>query len=138
MDCFAADPRLGVIMAHHWPGLGRQLHVLGHNHAPVQTVLTRAGLSIAADQPIAFPSGSMFWFRREAVLPLLDLGLTWDDFAGFDGFVDHDTGTRDATLAHGIERSFLVFCASAGLHWARLPRRSRWPFVERVCRLWDR
>lgn len=133
LDSFAADPKLGVIMAQHWRGLGPQLHVLGPNHAPVQAVLARGGLSIAADEPVAFPSGSMFWFRREAIVPLLDLGLTWDDFDGFEDFVDADPQTRDASLAHGVERSFLVFCASAGLRWAVLPRRRRWsPLLARL------
>lgn len=121
LEGFAADPGLGVVMADHWQGIGgSHLYVLGANHAPVAAVLARAGLSISADQPIDFPSGSMFWFRSEALQPMLDLGLTWDDFAEGDGSV------RDATIAHAIERTFLIFCAKAGLRWAYLPRRSRW------------
>jgi hypothetical protein len=48
---------------------------------------------------------------------LLDLNLDWFDFYGCR--VRHN----DATIAHGIERSILIFAAKAGFKWAFLPDR---------------
>ena len=59
----------------------------------------------------------MFWFRGQALSPLIDAGLTWDDFANSRG------DDRDATIAHAVERSFLFVAAYAGFKWAVLPRR---------------
>jgi hypothetical protein len=117
VDSFAANPELGVLMVPHWRGIAPHANVIGMNYRPMEALLARAGLSISPDQRIEFPSGSMFWFRSAAIAPLLNLGLTWFDFYGCR------TRTHDATIAHGIERSILIFAASAGYKWAFLPRR---------------
>lgn len=54
-----------------------------------------------------FFSGSMFWFRSEAMLPILNLNITLLDF-------EQETGVYDGTIAHAMERFFPVAAFSAG------------------------
>lgn len=44
-----------------------------------------------------FPAGSMFWARVDALAPLFDMNLTWQDFP-------EEEGQTDGTTAHAIER----------------------------------
>ncbi len=44
-----------------------------------------------------FPAGSMFWARTDALRPLLEANIQWQDFA-------MEAGQTDGTLAHCIER----------------------------------
>lgn len=116
LDTFATHPDLGVLMAPHWPEIAGLINVGANWHA-MDRLLAGIGVAVAPDQPIEYPSGSMFWFRSAALAPLLGLGLTWEDFA------DCAEADRDATIAHGLERTFLFFAARANLRWAFLPPR---------------
>ena len=44
-----------------------------------------------------FPAGSFFWCRTSTIRPLLESGITFDDF-------EEEEGQIDGTLAHAIER----------------------------------
>ena len=54
-----------------------------------------------------FPVGTMFWARKGALSPLLDLGIKWSDYPeepiGYDG-----------TLLHAIERLIPIICKKQG------------------------
>lgn len=108
LEEFARDPRLGVVGAQHWAPNLRWMNI-GNNYEQMSALLGRIGRDLMPDQAIDFPSGSMFWFRPEALAPLFDLKFTFDDFALA---ADH---SRDATLAHAIERSIYFFCERAGM-----------------------
>jgi len=54
-----------------------------------------------------FPAGSMFWFRGEVIKPLVDMNLSFDDFAV-------EAGQDDGTLAHAVERMFLYYASLLG------------------------
>ena len=54
-----------------------------------------------------FFSGSMFWFRSEAMLPILNLNITLLDF-------EQETGLYDGTIAHAMERFFPVAVFASG------------------------
>ena len=44
-----------------------------------------------------FPVGTMFWARPAALMPLFELGLTWDDYPT-------EPIANDGSLLHAIER----------------------------------
>lgn len=55
-----------------------------------------------------FFAGSMFWFRPAAMLPLLKLGIKLTDF-------EEESGQKEGTLAHTIERLLPLSTEAAGL-----------------------
>ena len=57
----------------------------------------RFGVDALPDGYFDFPAGSMFWASADAVRPLLEGGLEWDNFPA-------EAGQTDGTLAHCIER----------------------------------
>lgn len=115
---FMSHAELGVVMPNHWEGVFKWLNV-GDNVDAMQAVLRRLKLDVPLnrDQKVEFASGSMYWFRSRALAPLLGLQLGWDDFS------PPDEGVRDATFAHGIERSLLFCVAKGGFRWSFSPAR---------------
>ena len=82
------------------------------------------GLRTLPEGYFDFPVGSMFWARTEAIRPLLEAGLDWNDFPP-------EQGQTDATLAHCIERMLGAVPASNGFRHGvirdeRTPSWSRW------------
>ncbi len=51
--------------------------------------------------------GTMFWFRSEALMPILDIHITQTDFG-------NETGAYDGTIAHALERFLPVAAYAAG------------------------
>lgn len=56
-----------------------------------------------------YPAGTMFWARSEALRPLLELGLKYENFA-------EETKQIDGTIAHAIEHSMVIIAQSTGMH----------------------
>jgi glycosyltransferase involved in cell wall biosynthesis len=54
-----------------------------------------------------FPLGTMFWMRRDALQPLIDLGLSWSDYP-------EEPGPYDGTILHALERLVPIACQLAG------------------------
>lgn len=106
---FAKDPQLGIVVP---PVIHMYYPTMGHawlgNRAEAESLADRLGLSVPFDEttPVA-PYGSMFVARREALVPWLSLGLTWEDFP--DG-----TDYGDGTLSHAVERMFCYVAAGTG------------------------
>lgn len=109
LSLFQAIPRLGliapvvfqpVVSAAHW----------GANTEIATELALRMGLR-AADLPgneaLRFPVGSMFWGRRAALQPLLDLALR-------PGHFPPEARQTDGTTAHAIERMIGVSCQTSG------------------------
>ncbi len=105
LDAFGKDPDLGLVAAEghirplrdHW----------GANRTAVQTLAIRLGISEPNDTRDRFIAGSMFWLRLPALRPLLDAHLEPDAF-------EAEQGQVDGTLAHAIERLFLLVAQDAG------------------------
>lgn len=95
----------------------------------------RFGLDKIPDGYFDFPVGSMFWARTDAIRPLLEAGIRWNDFPP-------EQGQTDGTLAHCIERMLGVVPTSRHyLHGVirdeRIPSWSRWrlnQFTDRPLR----
>lgn len=109
-----AHDDLGMLLAQHFFGVEEDVGI-GPNYEPMREILAQIDVDLSPDQQIEFPSGSMFWFRGEVLIELAQLGLDWIDFGP-------DLRQPDGTLAHGMERCLLFFCAKAGKKWALLPR----------------
>ena len=115
LDIFRDRPDVGMIAAQHYQGL-RGVIGWGDNMAGAESFCRRFGLSINIEGTLDFPSGSMFWARSKALLPLLDMGLSFDDFP-------EENGQADGTLAHVIERLYFYVCSSAGYGWIKIAKR---------------
>jgi glycosyltransferase involved in cell wall biosynthesis len=58
-----------------------------------------------------WPNGTMFWARREALVPLFSLGLDWTDYP-------EEPAPVDGTVLHALERLIPVATEQAGLSFA--------------------
>jgi lipopolysaccharide biosynthesis protein len=114
VDLFRSNPKIGFVFPQHFEPL-RQYADWGpwYNFPAAQPLARRLGFTLKRRAPIDFPSGSMFWCRPAALLPLLELGLTRDDFP-------EEAGQTDGTIAHAVERLFLYATEIAGFDWLKV------------------
>lgn len=106
VDTFERDQALGIIYpdGHLQP----LTYFWGANEANVQRLCTRLGIPEPQAERDHFISGSMCWIRMEALSPLLDTHLHASDF-------EPEIGQVDGTLAHAIERVFVLSAKYARL-----------------------
>ncbi|MFO1150490.1 MAG: rhamnan synthesis F family protein [Alsobacter sp.] len=109
---FEADDRLGMVGAQHFPPI-RRWCVWTNDLAGCKVLGRRLGVRITRYSRLDFPSGSMFWARPQALRPLLDLRLGWEEFPD-------EQGQIDGTLAHAIERLLYYCCEAAGYRWLKV------------------
>lgn len=64
--------------------------------------------NLTSEDFVEFPVGSMFWARADALAPLLNSHLTYQDF-------EAESGKTDGTLNHTIERNLSHIALSQGL-----------------------
>jgi hypothetical protein len=114
LSAFDHAPSLGMIAPQHYH-LVRNAIGWGDNLSFGQDLARRMGFELDPAAPLDFPSGSMFWARSAALRPLLDLGLTPDDFPP-------EQAQHDGTMAHAIERLYFLSCERAGLQWIHVER----------------
>ena len=105
-EIFDADPRVGMIAPQHLEYVRIWIN-WGVNFDRGRDLASRFGAEVFAGDPLDFPSGSMFWARSAALKPLLDLNLNFEDF-------EAESGQKDATLAHAVERVYFLCCQAAG------------------------
>lgn len=104
----AHDERLGMVYPRlsenipHWAMTWLSNKVMG------QALCQRLKLPFEPNAYFSYPAGSMFWAKREALMPLLDLNLSYDDFPP-------ESGQNDGTLHHAVERLFSLACRREGL-----------------------
>lgn len=78
------------------------------NRKPAEEISGRLGITVPFDSvtPLS-PYGSMFYARREALLPLVDAHFAPDEFPDAEGY-------RDGSVAHVLERLFSYVVFSQG------------------------
>ncbi|MEI9995394.1 MAG: rhamnan synthesis F family protein [Rhizomicrobium sp.] len=109
LDAFDRDPGLGLIgpAGNRIPNRRYAPRAAwGGNRALTLQVARRMGIA-EADFALDFFAGSMFWVRPQALQRLRGLGLQQRDFPP-------ESGQRDRTLQHAIERLFLSAVRAAG------------------------
>ena len=74
------------------------------NYEKAKPLLNTMGVDkIHRNSEFLFPTGTMFWCKPDVLKPILDWGLTFQDF-------DSEGGQIDGTLAHSIERLIGLCC----------------------------
>ncbi|GEM_PF-589217 len=112
IGAFVQRPDLGMIASQHFEPVRHWIN-WGNNFPYAAKLMARLGRSLSEIQVLDFPSGSMFWARSAALKPLLDLDLSYEDFA-------EERGQIDGTLAHAIERTYYHVCETAGFGWIKV------------------
>ena len=112
LDAFARLPDLGMVAPQHYEAIRRWLGWNG-NYDGAKALAARMGLALSPRRALDFPSGSMFWARPAALRPLLDLGLSFEDFPTESEQLDH-------TPAHAIERLYFHSCERSGHSWIKI------------------
>lgn len=125
IEAFRRWPRLGLVMPRPFEPVCVFMD-WGYDFERCKALGRRLGFDLAATDTLFFPAGSMFWTRRGALRPLLDLGLTVEDFEDEDGL-------PYGSMAHAIERLMLHVCESAGFHWLVVGENGAgWPGLARA------
>ncbi|MCT8003877.1 rhamnan synthesis F family protein [Sphingomonas sanguinis] len=112
LEIFDRHPEIGLVAPQHFPNIRGLLHWDG-NFRAAQALARRMGLSIKRRMMLDFPSGSMFWARPDALRPLLDLHLEFEDFP------PEANQVRD-TPQHAVERLFFLVAEHAGYGWLKV------------------
>ena len=104
---FQADPQLGILYPESFPGVPAWAHTWLSNLGACRELGGRLGIPVEPGRYFDFPAGSMFWGRVEALRPLFDLGLEYEDFP-------EERGQTDGTLQHAVERLLVAVVRNRG------------------------
>ena len=118
------DPRVGIVFPQHLFEI-RGILNWGYDYDLARKLMARMNVEIDKNRVLEFPSGSMFWGRSAAIRGLLDLNLSYEDFAT-------EAGQVDGTLAHAIERIVLMAAEAPGFEWMKIVRRDLYPLGATV------
>lgn len=113
LSVFEADPAVGIIYPETYYNLPYWGHTWLGNKGIAPELLGKLGIRFDPDEYIDFPASSMFWARKEALMPLLDLGIKSNDFP-------EEHGQLDGSLHHTIERTFVLAAQSRGFKYVVL------------------
>jgi hypothetical protein len=104
-----ANEGIGAVVPDHFQPIRDKIQWFG-NFAMTAAMLSLVSETLTRGHLLDFPSGSMFWFRTDALRKLLSLDLQFYHF-------DPEQGQVDGTLAHAVERCILYFVEAAGYRW---------------------
>ena len=107
-----ANKKVGLVFPQYFDPIRISIN-WGKNYLLTKNFLSRLGIEIDNRNLIEFPAGSMFWFKPQALAPLLESDLSFDDFP-------EECGQIDGTIAHAIERAFLFIVESSGFIWTKV------------------
>ena len=99
----------------------------GSNFALTASLLEKLGIEVGANQPPVFPTGSMFWFRPKALMPLLELDLKLNDFEPDERAPrDPEAGSIiDGAIIHALERTICYVTTAASYRFREMLFRQR-------------
>jgi glycosyltransferase involved in cell wall biosynthesis len=103
---FSADARLGMVFPDD-----PHLSDWDLNREIAERLTKRMGMKEQLPAFFDFPIGTMFWARTEALTPLLDLELGWDDYPD-------EPVPYDGTILHALERLLPFVARQAGYRYA--------------------
>jgi glycosyltransferase involved in cell wall biosynthesis len=106
MNSFASDATLGLVFAED-PNLADW----DENRTMADGLAARMGLSLPLPNHFDFPVGTMFWARPQALRPLMDLGIGWDEYPD-------EPLAPDGTMLHALERLVPFSAEHAGYRYA--------------------
>lgn len=124
----ADSTRIGFVYPQNYSKLPYWANTWLSNKPMARAWCQRLGIDDMPNGYFDYPAGSMFWARTRALKPLFDLGLTLEDFP-------LESGQKDATFAHCLERLFALTAHRSGFKTAILrdtacPRWSAWGFEQ--------
>ncbi|GIG39625.1 rhamnan synthesis F family protein [Cellulomonas phragmiteti] len=104
---FAADDTLGLVAPED-----PHLNDWDLNRDEGERLAKRIGLTTPLTTHLDFPMGGMFWARTDALRPLLDARLTWDEYPA-------EPLPIDGTMLHALERIIPFAVEQAGYRFAK-------------------
>jgi lipopolysaccharide biosynthesis protein len=111
---FDTCPSVGMVIPQHYHELRAVCRLdWGWNFREARRLASRMDIDISENGYVDMPSGSMFWARPQALKPLLDLHLRFEDFPA-------EPLANDGSIAHCIERLFLFACEKANFTWVKV------------------
>lgn len=105
------DKALGILYPETYRGIPYWGHGWLSNKAIGSSLAQRLSISIDPQGYIDYPAGSMFWARTSALSSLFSLNLRYEDFP-------QESGQKDGTLQHAIERFFVLQAVASGFGYA--------------------
>lgn len=109
VSLFEKNPRLGAVGSSYFRVPSSKFTedvAWGGNKAKTLDLAARLGIA-NHEFKLDYFAGTMFWIRRSMLQPLLDLGITIDDFPPENGSLDGD-------LQHAVERAVGALVAKSG------------------------
>ena len=103
LERMIADPSLGLVFPD-------DPHAMGWNLNKKHALTLASSMKLTKELPetfLNFPVGTMFWARPEAIRPLIDLNLQWEDYPV-------EPLPYDGTMLHAIERLLSVVSENQG------------------------
>jgi glycosyltransferase involved in cell wall biosynthesis len=106
IDRFATDEKLGIVFA-----ADPHMSDWDSNRDLATALAERMGIEEPLPPFFDFPIGSMYWARSEALKPLFELKLRWEDYP-------EEPLPEDGTIVHAIERLLPFATRRAGYECA--------------------
>lgn len=126
VDTFEREPRLGLLVVTGPNHADYTFHLgleWGPNYPETKALAKKLGITAPMDEqhvPCA-PYGSNFWFRSDALAPLLAKEWTYEDFPA------EPFNVKDGSILHAIERIYPFAAQHAGYYTASLFAQSYYP-----------